>query len=124
MNDEETIADFPNAGVRLLDEAERFVVWEAVFEPGVATGAHRHSRDYIAFFPEGGELTLSHVAGELEDYASLCGGMTPLPSNAAGSRFAIAPGTAIRSRVPQGGTVHVALNEGEAPLHMVLVEIK
>ncbi|MBX9605839.1 MAG: hypothetical protein K2Y51_06420 [Gammaproteobacteria bacterium] len=124
MKDNVEIVDFPNAGVRAVDEAERFVVWEEIFSPGVATCAHRHRRDYIAFFPDGGELTLCHVAGGFEDYAVLSGGMSPLPSSTSGARFAIAPGTAIRSRVPPEGTVHVALNEGGRPLRMVLVEFK
>ncbi|MBX9605087.1 MAG: hypothetical protein K2Y51_02620 [Gammaproteobacteria bacterium] len=124
MIDNGAIVEFPNPGVRLIDEAEGFVAWEGTFEPGTATCPHRHLRDYIAFFPEGGELTLHHVAGEVEEYAVLSGGMTPLPSATGGARFAIAPGTAIRSRVPQDGTAHVALNEGAKPLQMVLVEFK
>lgn len=118
------VVEFPNPGVRLIDDARQFAVWEEVFMPGVATPAHRHTRNYIAFFPDGGELTLNHVDGELEDYAVLCGAMTPLPTAQDGARFAIAPGTAVRSRVPGDGTAHIALNEGESPLRMVLVEFK
>lgn len=118
------IVKFPNPGVELLDEAERFSVWQEVFAPGVAAPAHRHMHDYIAFFPDGGELTLTHVSGELEDYAILSGGLTPIPSLTGGTRFDIAAGTTIRSRVPPAGTAHVALNEGNAPLRMVLIEIK
>ena len=124
MNEQAAVVEFPNPGVCLLDEAARYAVWDETFAPGIATPPHRHVRDYVAFFPEGGELTLTHCGGDLEDYAVLSGGITALPSSPGTARFAIAAGTALRSRVPPGGTTHVALNEGAAPLRMILIEFK
>lgn len=124
MKEQAAVEEFPNPGVHLLDEAARYAVWEETFKPGIATTPHRHVRDYVAFFPDGGELTLTHCGGELEDYALLSGGMAALPSAPGTTRFAIAAGTVVRSRVPPGGTAHVALNEGAAPLRMILIEFK
>ena len=124
MNPSATIVPFPNPGVRLVEEDEDVAVWEEVFQPGVATPPHRHQRDYIAMFPQGGELTITHVDGELESYSFLCGNATELPTTAGSARFAFDAGTMVRSRVPPGGTAHVALNEGETPVRMVLVEFK
>lgn len=114
----------PQSGVRLLDESDRYTVWEEIFEPGIPTPAHRHVRDYVAFFPAGGELTLTHVDGSVEEYAVLSGALTALSSSGGAARFAIAAGTAFRSRVPLNGTSHVAHNEGSEPLRMVLIEFK
>ena len=115
---------FPNPGVRLIEEDAYCAVWEEFFEPGVATPAHRHLCDYVATFPGGGELTITHVAGELEAYTLLNGAMAPLPTAEGRARFAIAPGTIVRSRVPAGGTCHIALNEGSTALQMILMELK
>ncbi|MCP5201432.1 MAG: hypothetical protein H6977_15625 [Gammaproteobacteria bacterium] len=124
MSDSQDIVPFPNPGVRLIEEDERVMVWEEVFEPGVATPAHRHIRDYIAVFPDGGELTLTHVAGELERYTFLCGAAEALPTDDGRARFAFAAGSMVRSRVPPAGTAHIALNEGDAPVRMILIEFK
>lgn len=124
MNEPSTEVLFPNPGVRLIEEDERCAVWEEFFQPGLATPPHRHLRDYVAAFPGGGELTVTHVAGELETYSLLNGAMEPLPTTEGSARFAIAPGTIIRSRVPAGGTCHIALNEGSTPLQMILMEFK
>ncbi len=78
----------------------------------------------MATFPGGGELTISHVAGELETYSLLSGGTEPLPTTEGRARFSTAPGTIVRSRVPAGGTCHIALNEGQTPLQMILLEFK
>lgn len=115
---------FPNPGVRLVEEDADYAVWEEIFQPGIATPPHRHLRDYVATFPGGGELTVTHVAGELETYSLLNGAMDPLPTAEGSARFAIAPGTIVRSRVPAGGTCHIALNEGSSPLQMILMEFK
>ena len=124
MSDSHTEVPFPNPGVRLVDEDERCLVWEEFFEPGMATPAHRHLRDYVATFPGGGELTVTHVAGELETYTLLNGALVPLPSAPGKLRFSIAPGTIVKSKVPAGGTCHIALNEGSAPLQMILMEFR
>lgn len=118
------IAPFPNPGVRLLREDEHVAVFEEVFEPGVPTAPHRHLRDYLAFFPVAGELTVSHRAGDQETYDVLAGAIEALPAPADGVRVAIAADTLLHSSVPAGGTAHVALNEGTRPLRMILVEIK
>ena len=118
------IAPFPNPGVRLVEEDDAICVWEEVFEPGIATPPHRHTHDYIAMFPEGGELTLTHVAGGLEDYTFLNGSAEELPSDGDKMRFQFSAGTVVRSHVPPKGTAHIALNEGSTPLRMILIEIK
>lgn len=118
------IVPFPNPGVRLVEEDELTAVWEEIFEPGVATPPHRHIRDYVALFPEGGELTLTHVAGERETYTFLSGAAEALSTADGRMRFAFAAGTMVRSRVPPMGTAHIALNEGNAPVRMILIEFK
>lgn len=124
MTDNGEIVPFPNPGVRLVEEDAHCAIWEEFFQPGVATPPHLHLRDYIAIFPDGGELTITHVAGELETYSLLSGAAEPLPTDPGRERYSIAPGTTIRARVPPGGTSHIALNEGNAPVHMVLIEFK
>ena len=74
------IPPFPNPGVRLIKEDEHVAIWEEVFEPGIPTPSHRHMRDYIAIFPNGGELTIVPVAGEAEDFTVLAGGFTEAPT--------------------------------------------
>ena len=124
MTDLNEETPFPNPGVRLIEEDAHCAAWEEFFMPGIATSPHRHLRDYVATFPGGGELTITHVAGELETYSLLNGGMEPLPTTEGRARFSIAPGTIVRSRVPAGGTCHIALNEGQTPLQMILLEFK
>ena len=120
----EEVPLFPNPGVTLVEQDDTLNVWEEVFEPGRATPPHRHLHDYIAVFPEGGELTLEHVAGEQESYTFLNGVARELPSKAGQQRFMFEAGTMVRSRVPAGGTAHIALNEGNKPLRMILIELK
>ena len=115
---------FPNPGVSLVEEDSNTSVWEEVFEPGSPTPPHRHMYDYIAVFPDGGELTLTHVAGEQEAYTFLNGSAQELPSQEGRQRFMFAAGTMVRSRVPPQGTAHIALNEGTKPLRMILIELK
>ena len=124
MTDTNKETPFPNPGVRLAEEDARCFVWEEFFMPGIATPPHRHRRDYVATFPGGGELTITHVAGELETYSLLHGAMEPLPTTEGRARFSITPGTIVRSSVPAGGTCHIALNEGQTPLQMILLEFK
>ena len=57
------VLPFPNSGVKLIEEDDLVSVWEEVFEPGIATPPHRHTCDYVAMFPEGGELTITLLAG-------------------------------------------------------------
>ena len=118
------VLPFPNPGVMLIEEDDLVSVWEEVFEPGIATPPHRHTCDYIAMFPQGGELTITHVAGELEDYTFLNGSVAELPTETGKQRFEFAPGTMVRSRVPASGTAHIALNEGSEPVRMILIELK
>ena len=124
MTDPNKETPFPNPGVRLVEEDSHCFVWEEFFMPGIATPPHRHMRDYVATFPGGGELTITHVAGELESYSLLNGAMEPLPTTEGRARFSITPGTIVRSSVPAGGTCHIALNEGQTPLQMILLEFK
>ena len=124
MTDLEDIAAFPNPGVRLLMEDERIAIWEEVFEPGIPTATHKHTRDYVAIFPDAGELTVTPVAGELETYTFIAGSAEALPTTETRMRFAFPAGTMIHSHVPQNGTGHTAVNEGRAPVRMVLIEIK
>ena len=124
MSDANSEVPFPNPGVRLVEEDEHYAVWEEFFEPGVATPPHRHLRDYVATFPVGGELTITHVDGDLETYTLWNGAIEPLTSTPGKARFSIATGTILKSKVPAGGTCHVALNEGTTPLQMVLMEFK
>ena len=118
------ISPFPNPGVNLIEDDDAVSVWQEVFEPGIATPPHRHLRDYIAMFPDGGELTITHVAGDLENYTFLNGSAKELPTEEGKLRFEFAPGTMVRSRVPVSGTAHIALNEGTKPLRMILIEMK
>src|SRR4030095_8535658 len=67
------IPPFPNPGVRLVKEDEHIAIWEEVFEPGKPTAPHRHTRDYIFTFPNGGELTIAPLAGKEEESIVLAG---------------------------------------------------
>ena len=81
------IAPFPNVGVQLLKEEEQVAVWQEMFEPDTPTSPHRHMRDYIAIFPNGGELTIVPVAGEAEDFTTLAGDFTEAPAENGGDTF-------------------------------------
>ena len=118
------IAPFPNPGVRLIKEDEHVAIWEEVFEPGKPTPFHRHMRDYIAMFPHGGEATIVPVAGEAETYTMIAGEVQEAATAEKGTRLIIPAGTMIHSRVPADGVGHFAVNEGQQPLLMILIEIK
>lgn len=118
------IAPFPNVGVQLLKEDEHVAIWREVFEPGTPTPPHRHMRDYIAIFPNGGELTIVPVAGEAEDFTTLAGNFTEASAENGGTRLVMSTGTMMHGRVPADGTGHFAVNEGQQPILMILIEIK
>jgi hypothetical protein len=67
------IPPFPNPGVRLIKEDKHVAIWEEVFEPGKPTPPHRHMRDYIAAYPNGGEVTIVPLAGEPEEFTTIIG---------------------------------------------------
>ena len=118
------IPPFPNPGVRLIKEDEHVVIWEEVFEPGKPTPPHRHMRDYIAIFPNGGELTIVPLAGEVEEITTLAGDWKEFPKEQRATRFVLSVGSMMHGRVPADGTSHFAVNEGHASALMILIEIK
>ena len=118
------IAPFPNVGVQLLKEDEQIAIWQEIFEPDTPTSPHRHMRDYIAIFPNGGELTIVPVAGEAEDFTTLAGNFTEAPAENGGTRLVMSAGTMMHARVPADGTGHFAVNQGPQPTLMILIEIK
>jgi hypothetical protein len=118
------ILPFPNPGVRLVKEDEHVAIWEEVFEPGKPTPPHRHMRDYIAIFPNGGELTATPLVGEAEEYTAIAGGFKTEPAEKGATRFVLSAGTMWHSRVPVDGIGHFAVNEGQQPTLMILIEIK
>jgi hypothetical protein len=118
------ISPFPNPGVCLIKEDEHVAIWEEVFEPGIPTPSHRHMRDYIAIFPNGGELTIVPVVGEAEDFTVLAGGFTEAPTEKDGTRLVMSVGTMMHGKVPADGTGHFAVNEGQQATLMILIEIK
>ena len=118
------IPPFPNVGVQLLKEDAHVAIWREVFEPGTPTPPHRHMRDYIAIFPDGGELTIVPVAGEPEDFTTLAGDFTEVPAKNGGTRLVMSTGTMMHASVPADGTSHFAVNEGQQPTLMILIEIK
>jgi hypothetical protein len=81
-------------------------------------------RDYIAMFPHGGEATIVPVAGEAETYTMIAGEVQEAATAEKGTRLIIPAGTMIHSRVPADGVGHFAVNEGQRPLLMILIEIK
>ena len=117
------ILPFPNPGVRLVKEDVHLAIWEEIFEPGKPTPPHRHMRDYIAIFPHAGELTITPVAGEAEEYTVIAGELTTEPRERA-TRLIWGPGMIVHSQVPADGVGHFALNEGSKPALMILIEIK
>ena len=123
MADVNEIPPFPNPGVRLIKEDEHVAVWEEVFAPDQPTPPHRHTRDYIGIFLNAGELTITPLAGEPEEYTFIAGETKELPSER-GARFAFSPGTTVHSRVPLGGHAHLAVNEGKAADRAIIIEIK
>jgi hypothetical protein len=118
------ISPFPNPGVRLIKEDEHVAIWEEVFEPDKPTPPHRHMRDYVAIFPNGGELTIVPQAGEPEEFTMIAGEMQESPTAKGGTRLVMTVGTMMHGRVPANGTGHYAVNEGQQPTRMILIEIK
>lgn len=118
------IPPFPNPGVRLIKEDAHVAIWEEVFEPGIPTPPHRHMRDYIAIFPNGGELTINPLAGEVEENTMIAGKLQESSTKTEGTRLVMTTGTMIHARVPAEGTGHFALNEGQQATLMILIEIK
>ena len=123
------IPPFPNPGVRLIKEDEHVAIWEEVFEPGKPTPPHRHTRDYVAIFPNAGELTIipvagDSVAGEAEELTVVDGQMKESATANSGTRLVFSNGTVLHQNVPAGGSSHYAVNEGPKPDLMILIEIK
>ena len=118
------IPPFPNPGVRLIKEDEHVAIWEEVFEPGKPTPPHRHMRDYIAIFPNCGEVTITPLAGEAEERTAIAGDFKEAPAANGATRVVFSLGAAHHSRVPVDGVGHIAVNEGSKPALMILIEIK
>lgn len=120
------IPPFPNPGVTLIKEDERVAIWEETFEPGKPTEPHRHTRDYIAFFPNGGDLTIVPVVEqqESEEITVIAGQVKQKTTGSGGIRLSLEYGTVLHQIVPTSGSCHYAVNEGTKPALMILVEIK
>jgi hypothetical protein len=118
------IPPFPNPGVRLIKEDEHVAIWEEVFEPDKPTPPHRHMRDYVAIFPNGGELTIAPLAGEVEENTIIAGEVQEASTEKGATRLVMTAGAMIHARVPTSGTGHFAVNEGLQPTLMILIEIK
>jgi hypothetical protein len=118
------IPPFPNPGVRLIKEDEHVAIWQEVFAPDKPTPPHRHMRDYIAIFPNGGELTITPLAGEVEENTMIAGEVQEASTERGGTRLVMTSGAMIHARVPASGTGHFAVNEGQQPTLMILIEIK
>jgi quercetin dioxygenase-like cupin family protein len=117
------ISPFPNPGVRLVKEDEHVAIWEETFEPGKPTPPHRHMRDYVAIFLHAGELTITPLAGEAEEYTVIAGELATEPRDGA-THLVWGPGMIVHSHVPADGVGHSAVNEGSKPALMILIEIK
>jgi hypothetical protein len=118
------IPPFPNPGVRLIKEDAHVAIWEEVFEPGKPTPPHRHMRDYIAAYPNGGEVTIVPLTGEPEEFTTITGEIQESASAKGGTRLVFSAGAMLYRRVPASGTGHYAVNEGQQPTLMILTEIK
>ena len=118
------VPPFPNPGVRLIKEDEQVAIWEEVFEPGKPTTPHRHMRDYIAFFPNEGQLTIIPVAGGEEEFTIAAGQVQHSQTGTGAVRLNFSDGAVFYQRIPVGGSCHYAVNEGSEPAKMVLIEIK
>lgn len=86
--------------VQTDNERVRVTLWE--FEPGAATGAHRHEMDYVVVPVVSGRLRLVSDSGE-ESFADLEAG---------------------KSYFRQAGVVHNVFNAGDAFMAFVEVELK
>jgi hypothetical protein len=110
--------------VRLIKEDAHVAIWEEVFEPGKPTPPHRHMRDYIAAYPNGGEVTIVPLTGEPEEFTTITGEIQESASAKGGTRLVFSAGAMLYRRVPASGTGHYAVNEGQQPTLMILTEIK
>jgi hypothetical protein len=81
-------------------------------------------RNYIAIFPNGGELTIIPLAGEVEQNTTIAGEIQESSTEKGGMRLVMTVGTMIHARVTASGTGHFAVNEGQQPTRMILIEIK
>ena len=118
------IPPFPNSGVWLIKEDDHIAVWEEVFEPGKPTAPHRHTRDYIAIFPNAGEVTIQPLAGEPEVYTIIAGHAEALPTENGRMRSSLTAATIVHSQVPAESHSHFAVNEGPQVVLMILIELK
>jgi len=118
------IPPFPNPGVRLIKEDAQVAIWEEVFAPDKPTLPHRHMRDYVAIFPNGGELTIAPLAGEVEENTIIAGEVQETSTEKGATRLVMTAGAMVHARVPASGTGHYAVNEGQHPTLMILTEIK
>src|SRR5262249_51802135 len=115
---------YPNEGVRLNKEDEHIAVWEEVFDPGKPAPPHRHMRDYIASYPNGGEVTIVPLAGEPEEFTTLAGECKEFPREKGAIRLVFSVGVMVYGWVLGEGMGHFAGNEGQVPTLMILTEIK
>jgi hypothetical protein len=118
------VPPFQNPGVRLIKEDEQVAIWEEVFEPGKPTTPHRHMRDYIAFFPKAGQLTIIPVAGGEEAFTIAAGQAQHSQTETGAIRLNFSDGSVFYQRIPVGGSCHYAVNEGSKPATMILIEMK
>jgi hypothetical protein len=81
-------------------------------------------RDYIAIFPNGGELTITPLAGEAEEYTAIAGDFKAEPTEKGATRVVLSSGAMHHSWVPADGIGHFAVNEGHHSALMILIEIK
>ena len=79
---------------------------------------------YVAIFPNGGELTIVPLAGEPEEFTMIAGEMQESSTAKGGTRLVMTVGTMMHGRVPANGTGHYAVNEGQQPTLMILIEMK
>jgi len=114
----------PFHGNRLTKEDEHVIIWEEVFEPGTPTPPHRHTRDYIAITLKAGELTITLLAGEPEEYTPIAGEGNVRLTEQGAVRLTFSAGAIGHSRVPAEGHGHQAVNEGRETIRAILIEIK
>ena len=81
-------------------------------------------RDYIAAYPNGGEVTIVPLAGGPEELTTLAGEIQESSTAKGGIRLVFSAGAMIHGRVPASGTGHYAVNDGQQPTLMILTEIK
>src|SRR6266436_6985632 len=60
-------------------------------------------------FPNGGELTITPLAGEAEEYTAIAGDFKAVPTEKGATHVVLSAGAMHHSRVPANGTGHFAL---------------